>query len=269
MSAQHHESWIQRICRRLRGQAPVATLLADREGPAEVRIVPSTIVQPPIAGPRTIEDWRDLLQTGRRVVVSWSAGGSRGALMAEGEVRLIFEETVWVWLDRELSEDGRPLAGQAIQVLAPREDAMRLIPGRLLEESRGLSLQIEVSGRVSRVQRRGDVRARVSLPPVSAVRLNREGRPVGLLGLRALDLSAGGIRVTCDEPLRGGDRLRVVLRLDEREPISVNVEILVGGISAQGRFGAMPDRDRQRIVQYVYRQELSQRKRERAAQSGE
>jgi hypothetical protein len=176
---------------------------------------------------------------------------------------MIFDETVWIWLDQDISEDGRPLAGQAIHVLTPREDAMRLIPGRLLEESRGLSLEIEVSGRVSRVQRRGDVRARVSLPPVSAVRLNRDGQPVGLLGLQAIDLSAGGIRVTCDEPLRGGERLRVVLRLDDRGPLSVNLEILVGGISAQGRFGAMPDRDRQRIVQYVYQQEISQRERER------
>jgi hypothetical protein len=269
MSAQHHESWIQRIVRRVRAEVPASMPRPNRGGVAEVSIVPSMIVQPLVAGPRTIEDWRDLLHAGRRVAISWGDGGSRGTRMAEGEVRLIHDETVWIWLDRELSDDGRPLAGQVVQVLAPREDAMRLIPGRLQEESRGLSLQIEVSGRVSRVQRRSDVRARVSLPPVSAVRLNREGQSVGLLGLKAIDLSAGGIRVACKEPLRGGDHLRVILRLDDRGPLSANVEILVGGLSAQGRFGAMPDRDRQRIVQYVYQQERSQRKREQAAQSGE
>jgi c-di-GMP-binding flagellar brake protein YcgR len=171
-------------------------------------------------------------------------------------------------LDSEVSEDGRPLAGQAVQVLAPRADAMRLIPGQLLEESRGRSLQVAVSGRVSRVQRREDVRARVKLPPVSAVRLSRDGRPVGLLGLNAVDLSAGGIRVTSEEPLRGGDQLRLALRLGQGDPLTINTEILVGGLAAQGRFGPMAERDRQRIVRYVYQQELSQR-REQAAQTAD
>jgi hypothetical protein len=240
-------------------------MLADRDRPADVSIVPAMITQPPTAGPRTTEDWRDLLTPGRRVVLSWNAGGPRGALMAQGEVRLIFEETVWIWLDRALSEDGRPLTGQAIQVLTPREDALRLIPGRLVEASGGASLQVAVSGRVSRVQRRDDVRARVSLPPVSAVRLDRAGQPMGLLGVQAIDLSAGGIRVTSDEPLHGGDRLRLVLHIDDGEPLSVTTEILIGGLSAQGRFGPMPDRDRQRIVQFVYRQDLAQRRRASAA----
>src|SRR5215217_8271921 len=137
MFVQQNDSWIQRFYRRVCGQAPVPTALADCGRRADVSIAPATIVQPLADGPRTTEDWRDLLEPGRRVVVSWNAGGPRGALTAQGEVRLIFEETVWIWLDCEVSEDGRPLAGQAVQVLAPRADAMRLIPGRLVEESRG------------------------------------------------------------------------------------------------------------------------------------
>jgi hypothetical protein len=269
MSVQHHDSWVQRLYRRVCRQTPASTLLVDQDRPAEVSILPAMIVQPPTAGPRTIEDWRDLLKSGRRAAVSWNAGGSRGARMAQGDVRMIFEETVWIWLDQEISEDARPFTGQAIQVLVPRADAMRLIPGRLAAGSRGTSLEIEVSGRVSRVQRRDDVRARVSLPPVSAVRLSRDGRPMGLLGLRAVDLSAGGIRVSCDEPLHGGERLRLALRLDERGPLSTSVEILIGGQLAQGRFEPMPDRDRQRIVQYVYQQELAKRREELAAQTAD
>jgi hypothetical protein len=260
MSVQHSDSWIQRFYRRVCGQAPAP--LANGGHLADVNIVPAMIVQPPATSPRTTEDWRDLLEPGRRVVVSWNADGPRGALMVQGEVRLIFDETVWIWLDRELADDGRPEVGQALQVLTPRADALRLIPGRLVEEGRGLSIQVEVSGRVSRVQRRDDVRARVKLPPVSAVRLSRAGQPVGLLGLQAIDLSAGGIRVTSDEPLHGGDRLRLALRLGQGEPLTVNTEILVGGLSAQGRFAPMPERDRQRIVQFVYRQELAQRREE-------
>jgi hypothetical protein len=229
-----------------------------------VSVVPATIVQPPADGPRTTENWRDLLEPGRRVVVSWHTGSPRGATTVQGEVRMIFEETIWIWLDHELSEDSRPLAGQMVQVLTPRQDAMRLIPGRLVEEGRGLSIQVAVCGRVSRVQRRDDVRARVKLPPVSAVRLSRDGRPVGLIGLNAVDLSAGGIRVTSEEPLRGGDQLRLALRLGQGDPLTVNTEILVGGLSAQGRFGPMPERDRQRIVRFVYQQELAQRREQTA-----
>jgi hypothetical protein len=179
---------------------------------------------------------------------------------------MTFDETVWIWLNQELAEIGRPVAGQAIQVLTPCRDAMRLIPGRLVEDSRGGSLQVAISGRISRVQRRGDVRARVDLPPVSAVRIGPGGRPMGLLGLQAVDLSAGGIRVRSKEQLWAGDRLRLVLRLDEEQPLSVTTEILVGGLSAQGRFDAMPESDRRRIVQFVYHQELVERRRAKAAE---
>lgn len=260
MSVHQDASWIQRLYRRVRGQTPEPPVQADLKLRAEVTLAPATIVQPPADGPRITENWRDLLKPGRRVVVSWDTDGPGGATTVQGEVRMIFEETAWIWLHEEVSAEGRPVAGQMIQMLTPRQDAVLLIPGRLVEEGRGLSIQVAVCGRVSRVQRRGDVRARVKLPPVSAVRLNRDGRPVGLIGLNAVDLSAGGIRVTSEEPLRSGDHLRLALRLGQGEALTVNTEILVGGLSAQGRFGPMPERDRQRIVRFVYQQELSQRR---------
>jgi hypothetical protein len=91
---------------------------------------------------------------------------------------------------------------------------------------------------------------------------------MGLLGLHAVDLSAGGIRVTCDEPLRRGERLRVVLRLDDGQPLNATMEVLVGGLSAQGRFDPLEERERTRIVQYVYRQELAERRRTELADEG-
>jgi hypothetical protein len=268
MSDHKRESWLQRLCRHVRRQTSAPRDLVEGSRPVDVSVVPTAIVQPPAPGPRTTENWRDLVQSGQRVVVSWDGGPVRGAIMAQGEVRMTFDETIWIWLDRELPEDSRPSAGQAIQVLTPREDALRLIPGNLVEESRGGSLQVSVSGRVSRVQRRDDVRARVDLPPVSAVKLGPSGHPAGLLGLQAVDLSAGGIRVASTEPLRQGDRLRLVLRLDDGQPLSVTAEILIGGLAAQGRFSEMPERDRRRIVQYVYRQELAERRRIEATHEG-
>ena len=101
---------------------------------------------------------------------------------------------------------------------------------------------------------------RVALPPVSAVRLSRTGRPLGLLGLSVVDLSAGGIRMQTGEMLRAGERLRLSLRLDEGEPISAIVEVLAPGTTAQGRFDIITEADRRRIVQYVYRLEVAERR---------
>ena len=232
MSDRKQQSWLERLKGCLFGQPATRSGTLTPLRPVDVSIVPSQIAEPLAAGPRTVEDWRQLVGQGQRVAVSWDGGPDRGTVMAQGQVRMIFDETVWIWLDRELSEADRPTAEQAIHVLTPREDAMRLVPGRLIEESKGGSLQIAISGRVSRIQRRDDVRARVDLPPVSAVRLNAEGRPTGLLGLRIVDLSAGGVRVSSEEPLEPGDLLRLVLRLDGGQPLTPTVEVLVGGVQS-------------------------------------
>src|SRR5690606_12432508 len=102
------------------------------------------VTEPITPEPRSLEHWRDLLHQGRRVVVSWDGGPQHGTMLAEGEVRLTFDETVWIWLDHELSPLGRPVIDQAMHVLTPCEDAMRLIPCRLVEDGRGGSLQVEI-----------------------------------------------------------------------------------------------------------------------------
>jgi hypothetical protein len=271
MFSQQDESWVRRLFRRMRPTTTTTTstqlecVSPERVRPVDVAIVPALVEQPPAAVARVTEDWRELVHQGRRVIVSWDSYDGSGPRQVEGEVRLTFEETVWIWLDEDLSERGRPMVGQAIHVLTAREDAMRMVPCRLLEDTQGASLQVAVSGRVSRVQRRDDVRVRVELPPISAVRLSLSGRPTGLLGLQALDLSAGGIRVRSGEPLRAGETLRLVLRIDDGEPLTPTLSVLVGGSTAQGRFESISEAERRRIVQYVYRQEIAERRRAKAA----
>jgi hypothetical protein len=264
VSAERRTPWFQRLCQRLFGQAetlPEIVHLHERR-PVQVVIEPEFVEDDhaPVLAARAAEDWQELMRQGCRVTVTWDGGPLQGSMTAQGEIRLIFEETVWIWLDEELPEGSRPATGQAIQVLSPRPDALRLIPCRLVEASGGGSLQVAISGRVSRLQRRDDVRMRVELPPISAVRLSKTGRPLELLGLTVVDLSAGGLRMHANEVLRGGERLRLVLRLDDGEPISPTVEVLVPGTSAQGRFDVIAEADRRRIVQYVYRQELAARR---------
>jgi hypothetical protein len=221
-----------------------------------------TITSP--AEQRRDEDWRDLVRTGRRVQVSWVTAGDHAQgqeLIVRGEVRTIFEETVWIWLDHDLPADHCPTIGQVVDVLLSTGDAMRLVPCRLVETSHGASLQLSVSGRVSRIQRRHDVRAQVNLPPMSAVRLGVGDTPLGLVGVRLLDLSAGGARFQIPEQPGSVDRLKLMLRLEaDQPPLTPTIEILESGLVTRGRFLAMPESERRRIVQYVYRQELAERR---------
>lgn len=265
MSIQKHESWLQRLYRRATGQMSASPEPVALSRPAATSVEPAQVTTPRAAGLRTLEDWRDLVHQGRRVTLSWDGGSRRGTITTHGEVRLLFEDAVWIWLDAQLPERDRPTVGQAMHMLAPGEDAMRLIPCQLVDEGRGNSLQVTVSGRLSRVQRRDDVRARVDLPPVSAVRLDANGKPMGLLGLELVDLSAGGIRARVGEPIAAGEQIRLVLRLDSGQPLTPVVDVLVGGQLAQGRFCPMPEHERRRIVQFVYRQELVERQRAQAA----
>lgn len=265
MSIHKSESWLQRLFRRAGRQLFRPSTPTPPSRPADVSVVPTHVTTPGAAGLRSLENWRMLVQQGRRVMLSWDGGPRRGTVTAQGKVRLTFEDAVWIWLDRQLPEADRPTVGQAMHLLAPGDDAMCLVPCQLVDEGRGSSLQVTVSGRLSRVQRRDDVRAKADLPPVSAVRLNEYGKPIGLVGLQVVDLSAGGIRVRGNEPLAAGERLRLVLRLDNGQPLTPVADILIGGTFAQGRFDPMPEHDRRRIVQYVYRQELAERQQAQAA----
>ena len=265
MSIQKRESWLQRLYRRATRLTTAAPEPVAPDRPDEVSIDLAQVTSPRAPGLRSLEDWRDLVHQGRRVTLTWDGGHRRGTITTRGEVRLLFEESIWVWLDDQLPERDRPTAGQAMQMLVPGEDAMRLIPCQLVDEGRGSSLQLTVSGRLSRVQRRDDVRTRVDLPPVSAVRLDANGKPMGLLGLELVDLSAGGIRARVGEPVAAGEQIRLVLRLDNGQPMTPVVDVLDGGQVARARFCPMPERERRRIVQFVYRQELVERQRAQAA----
>jgi hypothetical protein len=234
----------------------------DHRAPASDTIEDMLVITAP-AEQRRAEDWRDLVRSGRRVQVSWIAADGQANVVemtARGEVRTIFEETVWVWLDHDLPAECCPALGQVVDVLVSTGDALRLVPCRLAETSHGASLQLAVTGRASRIQRRLDVRAQVSLPPMSAVRLSENDVPLGLVGVRLLDLSAGGACFQIPQS-ESTDRLRLMLRLnDDDPPLTPTIEILESGLVSRGRFLAMPENERRQIVQYVYRQELAERR---------
>jgi hypothetical protein len=266
---QKRESWLHKLYRSAFRRAPAQERPEPPARPLDLAVQPSQVGLPRISELRSLEDWRTVIRQGHPVTLSWDGGPTRGTVTVQGTVRLTFEEAVWIWLEDQLPSAARPTLGQAMHLHAPSKDALRLIPCQLVDEGQGSSLQVSVSGRLSRVQRRRDVRARVELPPVSAVRLGPSGAPTGLLGLEVMDLSAGGLRARVDEPLAAGDKVRLVLRLDGGQPLTPVMDVLIGGQLARGRFCPMPERERRRIVQYVYRQELAERQRVQTASPAE
>jgi hypothetical protein len=266
---QKRESWLQKLYRCATRRAPTPDQPEPPARQLDLSIRPGQVASPGTSELRSLENWRAIVRQGRPVTLSWDGGPKRGTITVQGTVRLTFEDAVWIWLDEQLPDGDRPALGQAMHVHVPAHDAMRLLPCQIVDEGHGGSLQVTVSGRLSRVQRRRDVRARVALPPVSAVRLGPGGVPAGLLGLEVMDLSAGGLRARVNEPLAAGDKVRLVLRLDGGRPLTPVMDVLVGGQLAQGRFCPMPERERRRIVRYVYRQELAERQRTGAASPAE
>jgi hypothetical protein len=256
MTSYQRESWKDRLLGMLPWQQ-------DRQPPVLGTIDDVLTITSPVEQRRD-DDWRDLVRSGRRVQVSWVIAGDEAQgeqIIARGEVRTIFEETLWIWLDHDLPADRCPAVGQVVDVMTSSGDALRLVPCRLIETSHGASLQLSVSGRVSRVQRRHDVRAQVDLPPMSAVRLGAGDVPLGLVGVRLLDLSAGGACFEIPEQLGSVERLRLMLRLEsDQPPLTPTIEILETGVVTRGRFATMPESERRQIVQFVYRQELAERR---------
>lgn len=99
MSIQRRESWLQRLYRRASRLAPASPEPVTPSRPADVSTEPAQVTTPRAAGLRTLENWRDLVHHGRRVTVAWDGGPRRGTITSHGDVRLLFEDAVWVWLD--------------------------------------------------------------------------------------------------------------------------------------------------------------------------
>jgi hypothetical protein len=265
-------SWTQRLLGALsRRPARVAAdrvRVADADGGRPSRVEAAIALPAPSAAREP--GWREFLRAGDALQVAWTlVGGPRDGESADvrARVRTVLGDDVWLWFEQELPPEGIPPSGQAVVLRVSRPDGLRLIPARVVEDSRGGSLLVAIGGRVVRLQRRDHARAAVSLPPVSAIRLAPNGAPMGVLGVELIDVSGGGVQLQTAEPLRRDDVLRLNLHLDDGPPIQPIVAIvetrpsgLLVPVRAHGHFGALPEREQRRIVQFVYRREIEARR---------
>ena len=272
MDDRRRQSWARRVLTALAGG------VLPLGGPSRGGLLEESKITLPLAFPDRESGERAVLAAGTIVRVAWTlVGGPRDgeSFDVTAKVRTILGDDAWLWFEHDLPPHLVPPSGQAVVLRASRPDGLRLIPARVVEDSRGGSLLVAVSGRVVRLQRRDHARARVSLPPVSAVRLARNGTPIGVLGVQLLDVGGGGVQIVSTEPLARDERLRLNLRVDDGPPIPSTVAIVdsqagdpLGPARAHACFGDLPESERKRILEFVYRQELDARRRSEGA-SGE
>ena len=146
------------------------------------------------------------------------------------------------------------LANEAVSIeFTNRRGVCRLL-GRAKAAAGGSALRVDSTGVIELIQRRDYVRVEAFVPVTC--------QPAGPDGWTAtantLDVSGGGFRVADAEGLRLGDMMRFTLELGEGEkPLQAVAEaVREAGEGAYGmRFVEILERDRQRLVRWVFSRE--------------
>lgn len=181
-----------------------------------------------------------------------------------GEVQSVADPAVIVVAPLARSATPPPV-GSAVRVTFVRKDGLYEDRGAVthLTDGPDSQLSVQLAGEVLRTQRRDYVRQDASLNAEVVVR----GAPLKCV---TKDVSGGGVSllVGTTPPMADGDEFEISLNVpDGRPPIRVNCrakyvrEILRGSRWLVGsQFIAIDEDDRQRLVRFVFRLELTQKR---------
>lgn len=120
-----------------------------------------------------------------------------------------------------------------------------------------------------RHERREYYRVPIALKPLEAMLANAAGEPVRPLDAVVVDISGGGMQFTDPHPLAPGARVRFTLPLDGLgAPVAVVAKVVNVHQPEEGRslyrfnarFEGLRESERQRLVRYVFRQQIALRK---------
>jgi hypothetical protein len=134
----------------------------------------------------------------------------------------------------------------------------------LRQDPASRELCLDVSGELTQLQRRQYFRIGVGLGDAPGRLLDASSAPLGAVRVSPRNLSGGGLCFESDRALERDARLTTELHLEEATPVVVTCGVLDcvaldvhrGAWRVRSFFVGMPDRDRQRIVRYVQRQQL-------------
>lgn len=187
---------------------------------------------------------------GQAVQVIASSGASIGALVKDARATSFL-------LRLEAGDKADPLellADQAVSVEFTNRRGVCRIVGDASAAAGELALRVDATGAIELIQRRDYVRVEAFVP-VTYMPYGPDGATV--VG-HTLDVSGGGFRIAEADGLRLGDMLRFTLELGEgEEPAqAVAAPVREAGAGEFGmRFVEIPERDRQRVVRWVFARE--------------
>lgn len=178
-----------------------------------------------------------------------------------------FSDRVSVWLPDCRDLASMPSVGGAVSLRIPLDNGLYVAPcrveGQPVVYSLGASLRLRVTGTPERLQRRQFRRVRVQIAGMPATRIDADGRPTDEITIDVLDLGGGGMRFGTAAPLVAGDRLAVSIQLLPDQLVRAVATVLAPADEPgqyRSRFSAIAERDVQRIVQFVFMQEVAQRR---------
>ena len=159
--------------------------------------------------------------------------------------------TLFLWLDRVPND---VLAEKPVSVEFTNTRGVCRIAGTAHVAGGELALRVDATGTIELIQRRDYVRVEAFVPVTY--------QPAGTDGWTAtaytLDVSGGGFQIAAAEGLRLGDMMSFTLELGEGEdPVTAVAGVVrEGGDGAFGmRFVEILERDRQRLVRWVFTRE--------------
>ncbi len=198
--------------------------------------------------------------------------------VGSGEQTRLVRAQVWKLLPDglmvALPEEAQDLAASpepySVQVTRSGKDAVFVLDTRrIVPDAPATSLLIlKQEGEWRRVQRRWDVRWRISLD--GQVRVSAAGGDKKTLGITILDISAGGLLIQSKQRLVEGERVTVLFQLPGQpaSTIETDAEVVRGvpveessGIFRTGlQFLALPERERERIVKFIFQTQARARR---------
>lgn len=146
------------------------------------------------------------------------------------------------------------LGDKAVSIEFTNRRGICRIPGTAEPAAGGAALRVDATGIIELIQRRDYVRVEAFVP----VTYRPDGPDGWLATSHTLDVSGGGFRIGDAGALRLGDMRRFSIELGEGED---DVHVVAAAVREAGedsfgmRFVEIPERDRQRLVRWVFARE--------------
>lgn len=137
-------------------------------------------------------------------------------------------------------------------------------------------LGLRLPDEMERRDQRAYYRLPLTIQPEAAAVVDAEGQRIREVRATVVNLSGGGLEMVVPEPLRAGDQVSMQLRLDDL-PVSIMMRVRSVEDPGGGRFNYRahcqfidPPRGlRERIIRFVYREQVRRRQRDADRPSGQ